>query len=76
MWETVNEAAWLLGVTPETLRAWAEQYEYPRSRTAENGETEFFEADVQALRHALASELSIASAIAKARRRSVADGPG
>jgi DNA-binding transcriptional MerR regulator len=76
MWQTEEDAARLLGVTPETLHAWEELYGFPRSSPAPEGGRRYSGADVHALLSALSSELSIASAIAAAQRRSAAEQGG
>jgi DNA-binding transcriptional MerR regulator len=76
MWYTASEAARLLGVSDQTLHAWREKYAYPRARAQPSGELSFFAADVEALRGALATELSVARAMAVAQGRSAAEETG
>jgi DNA-binding transcriptional MerR regulator len=76
MWYTASEATRLLGVSDETLQAWTEKYGYPRARVQPSGELSYIATDVQALRGALSTELSVARAIAVAQGRSAAKEAG
>lgn len=76
MWHTAGEAARLLGVSTETLREWERKFGYPRACIGPTGELGYAARDVQALGAALATELSVAGAIATALRRSAADESG
>jgi hypothetical protein len=70
MWQRLDDAASLLGIRPGTLEAWEKRYGFPKSEVGEDGELLYSVRDLEALRGALASELSIPNAIAAARRRS------
>jgi len=62
-----DEAAALLCVRPDTLRAWEQRFGYPQSVFGGAGERRYAHEDVIALRESLKHELSIASAINRAR---------
>ena len=59
-------AAALLGTTPATLRLWEERFGYPVPADGPNGRRRYSYATVVALRQALNSQASIASAISVA----------
>jgi hypothetical protein len=59
----------LLGTSPETLTLWEERFGYPTPAGFVGGEPLYDEEMLIALRDALGEELSIASAIDEARRR-------
>jgi DNA-binding transcriptional MerR regulator len=61
------EAAGLLSVTPNTLRDWQRLFDFPTSQPAPGGHRQFSWAEIVALRGALSSEHSVASAISAAR---------
>jgi hypothetical protein len=64
----VDEAAAVLCVSPDTLRAWEQQFGYPQSAPGGAGERRYAQAEVLALRDSLHAGLSIAAPIDKARR--------
>ena len=63
----VDEAAALLRVSPDTLRAWEQRFGYPHSVPGGAGEHRYAQEEVIALRDGLKAGLSIAAAIYKAR---------
>ena len=65
---TADAAAALLGTSPNTLDLWEERFGYPVPMRSGNGQRLYPEEMMIALRDALSRELSIASAIVKARR--------
>ena len=70
----VGDAASLLGIAPDTLLAWEARYGFP---TSSPSELRYSRSEVLALRDGLRDEVSIASAVARARtqtrrRRAVA----
>jgi hypothetical protein len=64
----VDEAAAMLCVSPDTLRAWEQRFGYPQSVPGGAGERRYAQRDVIALRDSLKAGLSIPAAIDKARR--------
>ena len=66
---TAEAAAALLGTSPATLSLWQERFGYPVPVRCEDGRCLYQDDAMFALRDALSRELSITSAIAKARRR-------
>jgi len=62
-----SEAASALNVSPNTLRSWERRFGYPQPRRSPGRHRLYVESDITALRHALASGLSISSAISVAR---------
>ncbi|WP_354698986.1 MerR family transcriptional regulator [Paraconexibacter sp. AEG42_29] len=70
-----SEAAALLRVSPNTLRAWERRFGYPMPRRSDGGHRRYVAADLEALRDALEDGLSIQSAIGKARS-SISTGSG
>jgi DNA-binding transcriptional MerR regulator len=62
-----SEAATLLNVSPNTLRSWERRFGYPRPKRSPGRHRLYVESDIASLRHALASGLSISSAISVAR---------
>ena len=64
----VDEAAAMLCVSPDTLRAWEQRFGYPHSVPGGAGERRYAQREVIALRDSLRAGLSIAAAIDKARR--------
>ena len=63
----LDEAAAVLCVSPDTLRAWEQRFGYPRSIVGAAGQRRYSYEEVIALRDSLEAGLSIASAINKAR---------
>jgi DNA-binding transcriptional MerR regulator len=63
----LDEAAAVLCVSPDTLRAWEQRFGYPHSVSGAAGQRCYVDGDVIALRDSLGAGLSIASAINKAR---------
>lgn len=64
---TTVDAAKLLGVTPHTLRLWEQRYGFPTSLRTPGVRRSFDFGEVMLLRDALEHEISIASAISRAR---------
>lgn len=62
-----REAAALLSVSPNTLRAWERRFNYPRPQRTKGHHRVYVHAEVAALRDALQSGLSISSAVSRAR---------
>jgi hypothetical protein len=62
----LDEAASLLGISPETLLAWEARYGFP---TASPLEQRYSASEVLALRNSLEDGLSIASAVTRAREK-------
>ena len=65
---TAQAAAQLLGTNPMTLSLWQERFGYPVAVRSADGQWLYHDEAMIALRDALSRELSIASAITKARR--------
>ena len=63
----LDEAAAVLCVSPETLRAWEQRFRYPHLVSGAAGQSRYARGDVIALRDTLEAGLSVASAINKAR---------
>jgi DNA-binding transcriptional MerR regulator len=63
----LDEAAAVLCVSPETLRAWEQRFGYPHSVFRAAGQRCYDRSEVIALRDSLEAGLSIASAINTAR---------
>jgi len=63
----LDEAAGLLSVSPDTLRAWEKRFGYPHSVSGATGQRRYLQREVIALRNTLEAGLSIAAAINKAR---------
>lgn len=63
-----DEAAAMLRVSPDTLRAWEERFGYPHSVSRVTGQRRYAHREVMALRNTLDAGLSVAAAINKARR--------
>jgi len=63
----VDEAAAVLCVSPDALRAWEQRFGYPHSVFGATGQRRYARVEVIALRDTLEAGLSIASAINKAR---------
>src|SRR5215472_18108524 len=68
-----TEAAALLDIRPNTLRAWERRFGFPQPRRSPGGHRAFPHGEVAALRAALDDGLSVASAVARARAALVAD---
>jgi DNA-binding transcriptional MerR regulator len=64
-----NAAAGMLGVSPNTLRAWEQRYGYPTPRRTEGGHRQFDLTEIEALRQAFEETQNISSAISIARER-------
>jgi DNA-binding transcriptional MerR regulator len=62
-----SEAAALLNVSPNTLRAWERRFGFPKPRRSQGQHRLFTHGEVVALRDALAEGLSISSAVSRAR---------
>ena len=63
----LDEAAAVLCVSPDTLRAWEQRFGYPHSVSGAAGERRYARGEVIALRDSLEAGLSITAAIDKAR---------
>jgi MerR HTH family regulatory protein len=63
---TAEQAAGLLGVSSEVLLRWEHRFDYPCTRSSD-GERIYVYGHIAALREALTSELSVASAIRTAQ---------
>jgi DNA-binding transcriptional MerR regulator len=63
-----DEAAAMLRVSPDTLRAWEQRFGYPHSVFRTTGQRRYADREVIALRSTLDTGLSVAAAIKKARR--------
>jgi hypothetical protein len=64
---TINEAAAVLQVSPDTLQAWETRYGFPAQSSSRAGTRNYADDDLIALREALPCASSVASAIATAR---------
>ncbi len=62
-----SEAATLLSVSPNTLRAWERRFGYPRPRRSAGRHRQYTHGEIVALGDALANGLSIQSAISRVR---------
>src|ERR1700692_3585340 len=62
-----SEAATLLNVSPNTLRAWERRFDFPKPQRSQGKHRLFTHGEVAALRDALADGLSISSAVSRAR---------
>jgi DNA-binding XRE family transcriptional regulator len=62
----LDQAAMLLGVSPQTLLAWEARYSFP---TSSPSESRYNESEVLALRDSLREGASIAGAVARARKK-------
>jgi DNA-binding transcriptional MerR regulator len=65
---TAQAAAQLLGTSPTTLSLWEQRFGYPVAVRSADGQRLYAEEAMIALRDTLSRELSIASAITKARQ--------
>ncbi len=68
-----SEAATLLNVSPNTLRAWERRFGFPKPQRSPGKHRLFTHGEVAALRDALQEGLSISSAISRAREGLQAD---
>src|SRR5881275_1174921 len=68
-----SEAASLLNVSPNTLRAWERRFGYPRPHRSPGRHRLYAYAEVAGLRDALQEGLSISSAVSGAREGLSAD---
>jgi hypothetical protein len=64
---SMDAAAALLGITPRILSLWEEQFGYPIPVQCDDGEPLYSDEMMAALREALDRELSVCSAMSKAR---------
>jgi DNA-binding transcriptional MerR regulator len=62
-----SEAASLLNVSPNTLRAWERRFDFPKPARSQGKHRLFTHGEVAALRDALQEGLSISSAVSRAR---------
>src|SRR3954452_24684113 len=62
-----SEAAAVLNVSPNTLRAWERRFGYPKPQRSPGQHRMYTHGDVAALRDALQEGLSISSAVSRAR---------
>jgi len=62
-----SEAAALLNVSPNTLRAWERRFDYPKPQRSAGRHRMYTHGEVAALRDALQQGLSISSAVSRAR---------
>ena len=62
-----SEAAAVLNVSPNTLRAWERRFGYPKPQRTAGKHRLYTHGEVAALRDALQEGLSISSAISRAR---------
>ncbi len=68
-----SEAAALLNVSPNTLRAWERRFGFPKPQRSPGKHRLFTHGEVAALRDALREGLSISSAVSRAREGLAAD---
>ena len=68
-----SEAAALLNVSPNTLRAWERRFGYPKPQRSPGKHRLYTHGEVAALRDALQEGLSISSAVSRAREGLSAD---
>jgi MerR family transcriptional regulator, light-induced transcriptional regulator len=68
-----SEAAALLNVSPNTLRAWERRFDFPKPQRSPGKHRLFTHGEIAALRDALQEGLSISSAISRAREGLAAD---
>lgn len=68
-----SEAAAVLNVSPNTLRAWERRFGYPRPQRSPGKHRLYTHGEIAALRDALLEGLSISSAISRAREAVAAD---
>lgn len=68
-----SEAAGLLNVSPNTLRAWERRFDFPKPARSPGKHRLFTHGEIAALRDALQEGLSISSAVSRAREGLAAD---
>lgn len=68
-----SEAAALLNVSPNTLRAWERRFEFPKPQRSPGKHRLYTHGEIAALRDALQEGLSISSAVSRAREGLAAD---
>src|ERR1700757_4607894 len=68
-----SEAASLLNVSPNTLRAWERRFGYPKPQRSPGRHRLYTHGEVASLRDALQEGLSISSAVSRAREGLAAD---
>ena len=68
-----SEAAALLNVSPNTLRAWERRFGFPMPQRSPGGHRLFTHGEIAALRDALQEGLSISSAVSRAREGLASD---
>ncbi len=68
-----SEAATLLNVSPNTLRAWERRFGFPKPQRSPGKHRLFTHGEIAALRDALQEGLSISSAVSRAREGLAAD---
>jgi DNA-binding transcriptional MerR regulator len=68
-----SEAATLLNVSPNTLRAWERRFDFPKPQRSPGKHRLFTHGEIAALRDALQEGLSISSAVSRAREGLAAD---
>src|SRR5437868_3554897 len=68
-----SEAATLLNVSPNTLRAWERRFGFPKPQRSPGRHRLYTHGEVAALRDALQEGLSISSAVSRAREGLAAD---
>jgi DNA-binding transcriptional MerR regulator len=68
-----SEAASLLNVSPNTLRAWERRFDFPKPQRSPGKHRLFTHGEIAALRDALQEGLSISSAVSRAREGLAAD---
>ncbi|MBV9198069.1 MAG: MerR family transcriptional regulator [Solirubrobacterales bacterium] len=68
-----SEAATLLNVSPNTLRAWERRFDFPKPQRSPGRHRLYTHGEVAALRDALQEGLSISSAVSRAREGLAAD---
>ena len=70
----LDEAAAVLCVSPDTLRAWERRFSFPHHVAGAAGQRCYVRGEVFALRDSLETGLSVAAAVGRARARGT-DGP-
>src|ERR671937_955478 len=68
-----SEAAALLNVSPNTLRAWERRFDFPKPQRSPGKHRLFTYGEVASLKDALQEGLSISSAVSRAREGLTAD---
>ena len=68
-----SEAAQLLNVSPNTLRAWERRFDFPKPQRSPGKHRLFTHGEIAALRDALQEGLSISSAVSRAREGLASD---